>query len=86
MDCAVKSTVEILSKLDAVKEKNMEFDHSLLDKKQATQRLCELGTKYDAHKERIRMLIEELEMEKAKLTSLMEQGEAIKAQGSKHQV
>ena len=40
--------------------------------------LSELGIEYDAHKECIRILTEELEMEKAKLTSMVEQGEAIK--------
>ena len=79
MDCVVKFNVEIVSKFDALKEKNMEFDHSLLAKKQATQRLSELGIKYDAHKKRIKVLIEEMEMDKAKLTSLVEQGESIKA-------
>ena len=33
MDCVVKSIVEIVSKLDALKEKNMDFDHSILTKK-----------------------------------------------------
>ena len=40
----------------------------------------ELGTEYDAHKEHIKMLTVELKMEKAKLTSLVVLGEAIKAQ------
>ena len=43
------------------------------------QRLSELCTDYDAHKERIGVLIIKLEKEKMKLTSLVEQGEAIKA-------
>ena len=79
MDCAIKSNAEIVSKSDALKEKKMEFDHSLLAKKQATWRLSELGARYDALKERIMMLTKELEMKKAKLTSLVEQVEAIKA-------
>ena len=53
LDRSLKSNMEISSKLDA--------------KKQATQQLSALGIKYDAHKEHIRVLIEELEMEKAKL-------------------
>ena len=36
IDCAVKSVGEIISKLNALKEKNGEFDHSLLAKKQTT--------------------------------------------------
>ena len=32
-DCAVKSNAEIISKLDALKEKNMDFNHSILAKK-----------------------------------------------------
>ena len=43
IDCAVKSNAKILFKLDTLKEKNMEFDHSLLAKKQDTQRLSELS-------------------------------------------
>ena len=80
MDCVVKSNVEIIPKLNALKEKNMEFDHSLLSKKQVTHRLSKLVTKYDAHKERIRVLTEELERDKAKLASFVEQGKTIKAQ------
>ena len=36
MDCILKSNAKIVSKLDALKKKNMEFDHSHLAKKQAT--------------------------------------------------
>ena len=43
------------------------------------QWLSELCTDYDAHKECIRVLIVKLEKENMKLTSLVEQGEAIKA-------
>ena len=50
----------------------MDFGHSLLAKKQTTQRLSELRTEYDAHKKRIRALSEELEREKAKLATLVE--------------
>ena len=38
----VKSIVKIIFKLDALKEKKVEFDHPLLAKKQTTQRLSEL--------------------------------------------
>ena len=60
------------------------FEQAQLAKKQGTQRLSELCTEYDSHKERIRALIEELKKEKVKLTSLVEQGEAVKAQRLKH--
>ena len=50
MDCAVKYTLEIIFKLDALKGKKMEFNHSLLFKKQTTQILSELGVEYDALK------------------------------------
>ena len=43
------------------------------------QLLNELSTEYDAQKESINMLIEELEKENMKLTSLVEHGDAIKA-------
>ena len=46
--------------------------------------MSELGIEYDAHKEHIEVLTKELEMEKAELTSLVEQGEAIKAQRLEH--
>ena len=42
------------------------------------QRLS-VHTDYDAQKERIRVLIAKLEKEKMTLTSLVEEGEAIKA-------
>ena len=47
--------------------------------------MSELGIEYDAHNERIRMLTKELNMKKTNLTSLVEQGEAIKAQRHEHQ-
>ena len=79
LDRSLQSNTEIPSKLDVLKGQKIEFEQALLAKKQTTQRLSELGTKYDAHKEHIRVLTEELEMEKIKLTSLVEQGEVIKA-------
>ena len=68
LDHALKPSMEISSKLDALKGKKIEFEHALLAKKQATQQLSEVGTKYYAHIKHIRVLTEELEMEKAKLT------------------
>ena len=62
MDCVVKSITKIISKLDALKEKNVEFYHLLLAKKQTTQRLNELGAEYDTQKEHIKVLTKELEM------------------------
>ena len=76
--------MEISSKLDALKGQKIEFKQALLAKKQATQRLSELGTEYDAPKECLRVLTKEIKMEKIKLTYLVEQGEAIKAQFLKH--
>ena len=81
---SLKSNMEISSKLDALKGQKIEFEQAQLAKKQATQRLSKLGTEYDAHKERIIVLAEELENEKAKFTALVEQGNAIKAQGLEH--
>ena len=72
LDHALKSNMEISFTLDALKKPKTEFDQAQLAKKQATQWLNELCTEYDAHKERINMLIEELEKEKMKLTSLVE--------------
>ena len=43
------------------------------------QRLSELCADYNAKKERIGVLTTKLEKEKMKLTSLVEQGESIKA-------
>ena len=74
--------MEINSKLDSLKGQKIEFEHAHLAKKQATQRLSELSTEYNVHKERIMVLTEE--MEKAKLTSLVEQGKAIKTQRFDH--
>ena len=48
------------------------------------QRLNELCTEYDAQKECIDMLTKEMEKEKMKLTSLVEQSDAIKAQRLEH--
>ena len=42
-------------------------------------------TKYHAQEERIRLLAEEMEREKAKLSSLIQQGEVLHAQGLKYQ-
>ena len=79
LDRVMKSNMEISSKLDALKGQKIEFEQTQLAKKQATQWLSKLDTEYDAHKGRIKVLAEELDMEKAKLISLVEQGEAIKA-------
>ena len=76
--------MEISSKLDALKRQKIAFEQAHLAKKQATQRLSELCTDYDAQKECIRVLTAKLEKEKMKLTSLVEQGEAIKAQQLEH--
>ena len=48
------------------------------------QRLNELCTEYDAQKKRINMLTKEMEKENMKLTSLVEQSDAIKAQWLEH--
>ena len=56
LDRALKSNMEISSKLDALKRQKTEFDQAQLAKKQATQRLNELYTEYDAQKECINML------------------------------
>ena len=48
------------------------------------KRLNELCIEYDAQKECINMLTEELEKEKMKLTSLVEWDNAIKAQRLEH--
>ena len=71
LDRALKSNMEISSKLDALKRQKTEFKHAQLAKKQATQHLSEQCTEYDAHKERIKALTEELEKEKEKLNSLV---------------
>ena len=44
----------------------------------------EVKTKYHAQEERIRLLAKEIEREKAKLFSLIIQGEVLHAQGLKH--
>ena len=45
----------------------------------------EVKTEYYALEEGIRLLAEEIEREKAKLSSLIHQGEVLHAQGLKHQ-
>ena len=60
------------------------FDQVQLAKKQVTHRMNELCTEYDAQKEHINRLTEELKKEKMKLTTLVEQGDAIKAQWLEH--
>ena len=77
LDCAMKSSMEISSKLDALKEKKVEFEHTFLAKDTTIRRLSELGNEYDSQEECIRVLTIELEKEKAKLASLVEQGEAL---------
>ena len=71
LDRALKSNMEISSKLDALKRHKTEFEHAQLAKKQATQHLSEQCTAYDDDKERIRALTKELEKEKEKLNSLV---------------
>ena len=80
----MKSNIEISSTLDTLKRQKTKFDQAQLAKKQASQRLNELCTRYDAQKKRINMLAEEPEKEKMKRTSLVEKGDAIKAQRLEH--
>ena len=80
LDRALKSNMEISSKLVALKRQKIEFERVQLVKKQAIQWLNELGAEYDAHKQRIKVLTKELEKERVKLTSLVEQGKVINTQ------
>ena len=48
LDCALKSNMEISSKLDALKRQNIEFETAQIVKKQATQRLSEICIEYDS--------------------------------------
>ena len=76
--------MEISSKLDSLKRQKIECEQAKLAKKQATWRLSEVCTEYDDHKERIRAITKELDKDKVKLTSLVNQGEAVKAKRLEH--
>ena len=48
LDCAMKSSMEISSKLDALIKKKVEFEHMILAKDDNLWKLSELGNEYDA--------------------------------------
>ena len=82
----VKENAQVMSKLEKLRGgKKSEYEQSKLSIDQSIQRLEEAKAKYHAQEERIRLLVEEMEREKAKLSTLMRQGEVLHAQGLKHQ-
>ena len=74
----------MISKLEKLREKKSKFEKSKLSD-QSIHRLEEVKIEYHAQEEPIRLLAEEMEREKAKLSSLIRQGEVLHAQGLKHQ-
>ena len=62
-----------------------EYEQSKLSIDQSIQRLEEAKLSIMPRKKKIRLLVEEMEREKAKLSTLMRQGEVLHAQGLKHQ-
>ena len=67
----------MISELEKLREKKSEYEQSKLSTNQSIQRLEEVKTEYHAQEERIRLLSEEMEREKAKLSSLIRQGEVL---------
>ena len=61
----------MISELEKLREKKSEYEQSKLSTNQSIQRLEEVKTEYHAQEERIRLLSEEMEREKAKLSSLI---------------
>ena len=72
-----------MSELEELRGKNSKYEQSNLFIDQSIQRLEEVKGEYHAQEERIGFL-EEIEREKAKLSSFMRQGEVLHAQGLKH--
>ena len=76
----------MISELEKLREKKKsEYEQSKLSINQSIQRLEEVKTEYHAQEERMRLLVEEIEREKSKLSSLIRQGEVLHAQGLRHQ-
>ena len=71
----VKENVQVIFELEKLREKKSEYEQSKLSTNQSIKRLEEIKTKYHAQEEQIRLLAEEMELEKAKLSSLIRHGE-----------
>ena len=67
----VKENAQVISELEKLREKKYEYEQSKLSTNQSIQRLEEVKIEYHAQEERIRQLAEEMEQEKAKLSSLI---------------
>ena len=67
----VKENAQVISKMEKLREKKYEYEQSKLSIDQSIQRLEEVKTEYHAQEEQIRLLPEEIEREKAKLSSLI---------------
>ena len=67
----VKENAQVISKLEKLREKKFEYKQSQLSTDQSIKRLEEVKTEYHAQEERIRLLAEEMEREKSKLSSLI---------------
>ena len=67
----VKENAQVIYELEELRGKNSKYEQSKLSIDQSIQRLEEVKAKYHAQEERIRLLVEEIEREKAKLSSLM---------------
>ena len=65
--------------MEKLREKKFEYEQSKLSSYQSIHRLEEVKTKYHVQEEQIRLLAEEMEREKAKLSSLIRQGEVLHA-------
>ena len=74
-----------MSELEKLREKKTKYEQSELSTNQSIQRSEEVKVEYHAQEERIKLLAEEMEREKAKFSSLMRQGGVLHAQGLKHQ-
>ena len=67
----VKENDQVISELEKLREKKSQYEQSKLSTDQSIQRLEEVKIEYHAQEERIRLLAEEMEREKAKLSSLI---------------
>ena len=67
----VKENAQVIYELEELRGKKFKYEQSKLSIDQSIQRLEAVKAKYHAQEERIRLLVEEIEREKAKLSSLM---------------
>ena len=81
----VTENAQVIFELEELMGKKYEYEQFKLSTNQSIQKLEEINVEHHAQEEQIKLLAEEIEREKTKLSSLIRQGEVLHTQGLNHQ-